>query len=91
LYGLYKTREERTADQAEIQKTIDHAELYDQIALQTGAASPYEKHHQDWEEQVEAESKKLEKQMAEVEEDQKEEEVHHKTIDLSDVYENINV
>ena len=69
LYGLYKSKEERIRDQAEIQKTIDHAELYDQITLQTGESRPYEKHHQEWEEQVEMEAQKLEKQMNDIEEE----------------------
>lgn len=90
LYGLYKTKAEREADKAEIQKTIDHAELYDQIALQTGEQRPYEKHHEDWDAQVEEESAKLEKQMAEVEHEQQFEQ-HHKTVDMNDLYENMAV
>lgn len=91
LYGLYKTKEERAADSAEIQKTIDHAELYDQIALQTGESRPYEKHHEDWEDQVEKEAQKLEQQMNAVEAEQQQEETHHKTIDTAALYENINI
>lgn len=91
LFGLYKTKEERAADQAQIQKTIDHAELYDNITLQTGESRPYEKHHQDWEEQVEVEAQKLEKQMAGVEKEQEDKETHYKTIDTAALYENINV
>lgn len=91
LYGLYKTKSEREADQAQIQKTIDHAELYDNIALQTGESRPYEKHHEDWDEQVEKEAQKLEQQMQDVEQDEHMAEVHHKTIDTAALYENINV
>lgn len=50
-------------------KTSDTAELYENIALQTGSKtghkSPYEKHHDDWNEEVDKKAAELEKEMEE--------------------------
>lgn len=74
-------------------KTIDTHELYDQIALQTGETKNqfYEKHSRAWEREVEKATDKLEDQMEELE-DQEEENSHRKkTIDIGELYDNINL
>lgn len=67
-YGLYNSAAQRAK---ETPKTIDTAELYENIALQTGnkVTRPYEKHHQAWYDEVEKAADKLEDQMEDVEDE----------------------
>lgn len=49
----------------------------------------YEKHHQDWEDEVSQKAQELEEEMQDQEEDAQI--THKKTIDTAELYENLNV
>ena len=92
MYRGFK-KEEAEQKPATPHKTVDTNELYEQIALQTGESKNqfYEKHTRGWEREVEKATEKLEDQMEELE-DQEEENAHRKkTVDLGDLYNNINL
>ena len=84
--GLNATKEER--------KKIDLDKIEENNNVQLdSAASPYEKHHQAWNDEVERASNKLEQEMNEVEAEQEEKEYksNFKTVNQEELYENINI
>lgn len=83
--GLNASTEER--------KLINLDKLEEHNNVQLRSRRPYEKHHQMWLDEVDKAADKLEKQMEEVEQEQQEKEYKSpfKTVDHSELYENINL